>query len=616
MENTEVKVLYIQTNEISLLDIPRVLDELKYEVYQVNFGINAQVYEEDACQKLVAAIDEFHIQCAISYDFVMTIAQACMETGIPYIAWVYDAPQSEIYTHYGLYPCNYIFAFDKMQVYRLQSIGIKHAVHMPLAVHVDKINMVTDTIGKKKKGGYQSEITFIGQLYKRKNEDALLKCMDENIRQQLYHNIDSCFMKWGKDIHMHGLMSEECVRYFDEFDHHKVSKCYPYMSEQFFYEAALLSRMIANRERVWILNKLAEKYEVTFYTNDKDTKQLNKNVKVKPGVSYDVLSYIYQKSKINLNVTLHCIETGVPQRVLDVMAAGGFMLSNYQEELEEMFVPGEEIVLYHNEQELEELVAYYLEHDEERERIARNGQEKVLREYNYQVGLLKALQYVNEAEKDRNETYITIQRKELRKQANLLLAQNTEQAYLQLCNFLDNKIYETAIRKTDDLIILREMTKCWQREREIGSPCIFEDVNSVQQAEQKYLKLKHSLWRIEQELSHEKCIEAVEYIRRNNISMFFCAWVIYTNLQEQENTFIKLAKLMAESSLVEAIEMLTYGLLLIKDSTEMLIQKADFLMELNLWEQALMTLQSISNPAQEINEVIEELSNALHGTNE
>ena len=447
------RILFVTTNEISLLDIPRVLDELGYDVYEANFGLIAQAYEEQNCDKIRTAIREFHVEYVITYDFIVTVAQACMEESVPYVSWIYDAPQKELYTHYAQYPCNYIFSFDKMQVRRLRDIGIKHVVCVPLAIHAEKVRMVADTIGGKLKGGYESDITFIGQLYKRENESAIWNRIDEKYREQLYQNIDACFMKWDEKSHIHGLMSEECAQHLNQLDGNNVEKECPYASPQFYYEAAFLSRIVANRERVNVLNKLAENYDVTFYTKEEDTSQLSSKVKIKPGVSYDVLTHIYGRSRINLNITLHCIETGAPQRVLDVMAAGGFMLSNYQEELEEMFIPDEEIVLYHNEQELEEKVAYYLQHEEETEQIARRGQEKVLKEYDFAPWLEKALKYVKDAERDRTESYITMQAKELKTQADLLLSLKTEDAYTRLHELLEDDKYDIVIRKTDDLFI-------------------------------------------------------------------------------------------------------------------------------------------------------------------
>ena len=593
VNDNQVRILYVETNEIKLLDIPRVLDEMGYAVFQASFEMKAQEFEQRVCKKVMSAIDKFIIHCVISYDFIPTIAEACMETGIPYIAWVYDTPQKELYTHYALYPCNYIFAFDREQVRRLQEIGIQHVYHMPLAVHVNKVKMVLDILQKKGQRSYRNDISFIGQLYKTENEESLLKHMGEELARQLYENIDACFMKWDENIRMHGLMSETCVQYFGELEKHKVEKEYPYMSEQFYYEAAFLSRAVANRERVYILNKLAEKYDVHFYTKDTNTTQLSNRVKIEQGMTYDVLTQVYQISKINLNITLHCIETGIPQRVFDVMAAGGFLLSNYQQELEELFVPGEDLVVYHNEQELEELVEYYLTHEEERERIARNGQKKVLREHGYDLKLRRAFECVMEFEKDREESYIILQSRELREHVDRLLAKKEKQAYEELYDLIEDKKYEVAIRKYSDLSTLCEMLECWKSECKMGKSCIFDDVNSLKEAEQKYLEVQHGLWRIEQGLSYERCIEVVERIRCDSISKFFVCWVIFTNFQERESTYVKLSDLLAEYNILESIELLNYGLLFLRGSTQMLIQKANLLMQLNMWKDALETLRVI-----------------------
>ena len=46
-----------------------------------------------------------------------------------------------------------------------------------------------------------------------------------------------------------------------------------------------------------------------------------------------------------------------------------------------MFPPGKEVVAYRTPEECVELVRYYLDHDAERERIARAGQDRTLREH-------------------------------------------------------------------------------------------------------------------------------------------------------------------------------------------------------------------------------------------
>jgi len=607
----EYRILYVETNEITLLDIPRSLDELGYDVYKAVLGIKAQEYDDTSYRKIFTAIDKFHIHCVISYDFIPVIAQACLEADVPYIAWVYDCPQKELYTHYALYPGNYIFAFDKEQVKDLKRVGIDHAVYMPLAVHESKIRLLKNAKEKENPHKYKNDITFIGQLYRMENETAVFHCMPEDIKTQLQQNIDGCFMKWEKGFRFHGQMSDDCAECFGELEGHMVRKEFPYMSEKFYYEAAFLSRAIANRERVHVLNKLAEKYDVKFYTKDKDTSQLSPAVKILPGMGYDELFNVYAQSKININITLHCIQTGACQRIFDVLAAGGFLLTNYQEELEELFVPGEELVFYHNEQELLELAEYYLTHEEERERIAANGQKKVLEKYTFGRVLPEVIDYVAGHEEKREEKYIVSQQKFLREQADLLLAEGTEASCLKLYELYTDKLYETAIRKDTEIGTLREMLECWQRERELGTVCIFDNVTSVKEAEQKYLRLKHGLWRVEQGLSHDKCMTAVECIRNGSISKFFAVWCVFANLRDKEETVVKVAALMAESSIPEAIEFLSYGLLLFRNSAMLLSEKASYFMDLNLWQEALKTLKQIENPDEEIRAVINDLELAF-----
>ena len=101
----------------------------------------------------------------------------------------------------------------------------------------------------------------------------------------------------------------------------------------------------------------------------------------------DKMYRIFSGSKINLNITLRSILTGIPLRALDIMSAGGFLLSNYQAELCEYFVPGEDFDYYEDYDDLMNKIDYYLSHDSERETIARSGWEKVRMEHSLEKRL-------------------------------------------------------------------------------------------------------------------------------------------------------------------------------------------------------------------------------------
>ncbi|MCR4806605.1 MAG: DUF3880 domain-containing protein [Lachnospiraceae bacterium] len=97
---------------------------------------------------------------------------------------------------------------------------------------------------------------------------------------------------------------------------------------------------------------------------------------VHPGVNtLTEMPKIFNLSRINLNMTMRPIEKGLPLRCFDILGCGGFLMTNYQEELDDMFVIGRDLEAYSSLEELIDKCAYYLTHEEERAAIARRGRE-------------------------------------------------------------------------------------------------------------------------------------------------------------------------------------------------------------------------------------------------
>ena len=405
------KILYIATNEIKFLDIPLVLDELGYRTVYEELDISVKAYSEQDVSVVENVILKNKPDYVFSCDFSRSISEACFKQRIPYISWVYDCPQEELYSIQARYPYNHIFVFDKKQSMRLRETGIDNVYHVPLAVYSDRIKLALKEIRDKR--SYKHDITFIGGLYYMTANEQVISCLNDVGKQAWDGLVQESFMHWDKSVNMHGILPDGFVGAFEDIEKKSgvnAASEYPFITSQFRYETSILSRYLAYRERTNILNKLADKYHVTFYTRDEKLDDLNSRIEILPGISYNDLDIfkIYNRSKININITLHCIETGVSQRVFDVMASGGFMISNYQEELEELFDIGREIVIFHDEKELMELVEYYMTHDDEREAIARHGQEKVFSMHNYKKRFRMLMSIVDERETKRNAKIIRL----------------------------------------------------------------------------------------------------------------------------------------------------------------------------------------------------------------
>ena len=71
------------------------------------------------------------------------------------------------------------------------------------------------------------------------------------------------------------------------------------------------------------------------------------------------------------------IQTGLPLRIFDVLGCGGFLITNYQAEIPDLFEIGVDLETYSSMEELHQKCAYYLEHEDERKQIAENGYRKV-----------------------------------------------------------------------------------------------------------------------------------------------------------------------------------------------------------------------------------------------
>ena len=84
-----------------------------------------------------------------------------------------------------------------------------------------------------------------------------------------------------------------------------------------------------------------------------------------------------------MNFTIRNIRSGLPLRIWDILAAGGFLLTNFQAEIPYFFENQKDIVYYENLYDMQKKAEYYLAHDDERMMIAANGHKKVNEFHSY-----------------------------------------------------------------------------------------------------------------------------------------------------------------------------------------------------------------------------------------
>ena len=373
-----IGVVYLE--EMSPNDLLWPLMQTRHDIEIVDIGISIYRNTEEDISKVYEYIRNHHIDVLFSFDFCPAVSDACEKSGVKYISWIYDAPQQALYEDLMTNKCNYIFSFDKDQTRFLLESQCPHAFYQPLATNITRIQQIN--ISEDDIKNYSCDISFVGTLYSDNPYDEIIENLSQESRKELDTICKNAYGIWDGKDHILGKLTNyaksEILKTITTSTNSMIEK-----APDEYINARLISRHLANMERKTILERLS-KYNLRFYTRDLEC-HLEK-VKICPALSYSSeLPIAYNLSKINLNITLHTITSGIPLRVFDIMGSGGFMLSNFQPELEELFEIGKEIEVYRNLEELEEKVSFYLTHENERARIAHRGLDKVIRFHNYET---------------------------------------------------------------------------------------------------------------------------------------------------------------------------------------------------------------------------------------
>ena len=147
-------------------------------------------------------------------------------------------------------------------------------------------------------------------------------------------------------------------------------------TEKFFYEydASVAHDILfvgrPGYERVSAKWAIESGFDVALYGDGWQTKAPLKYFKGNYINNHELHKY-YASAKIVLNDTRNDMkEAGfVSNRVFDVTASGGFLISDYMPEIEQFY--GDSIPMFKNKEELAKLLQYYLAHPEERQQKAR-----------------------------------------------------------------------------------------------------------------------------------------------------------------------------------------------------------------------------------------------------
>ena len=377
-----MKILFMEWKSLGQADIVQEFSSRGWRVDFFHFPREKENtrLNNTLCEQIVRTIAGSGYDFVFSFNYFPVISIACNACRVKYVSWTFDSPFIQLYSNTIGYPYNYAFIFDRGTCEDLWEKGIRTVFYLPMAAPVARYDSYRPN--GQEYDIYRTDISFIGSTYEEKKNRFYerLSGIPEESKGYLDGLIQSQKLIYG-DFILERLLTPDILEDMMNICPLAVNRD-GFERLEWVYANYFLARRVTALERKSVLNMLSQKYEVNLYTYE-DTPDL---LKVRNRGTAEVLReapLIYQCSKVNLNISLRSILTGIPLRAFEIMGSGGFLVSNYQEDFLEFFKPNEDFICYMSIEELMNKVEYYLIHEKERTEIAENGYRKVKMSHTY-----------------------------------------------------------------------------------------------------------------------------------------------------------------------------------------------------------------------------------------
>ena len=385
-----MRILYYDWDEFNGEDCRDAMKRLGHQVdvFKLNMnGFDLTPEIEGKIKELVTKTDEAGKRCydlLYSFDFFPNISEACQKYDIPYVSWVFDCPHYTLDSHVTNNPVNRIFVFDKVLYQNMVNKGVKTINYSPLGVNEKRLGELCQKLDKETGGeiAYEHDVSFLGNLY-----DNEYNFYDQvNYLPPLLKGYTDAVIKAQERVFGADFFTEEEI-----YPYEKVKELRKYIQfeqtgkYEIDYDGVMLDilrKKVTVNERRNILTEMGKRFNTVLYTSP-GTKPIEGVCDLGLASYNEKMPRVFHRSKVNLNITLRSILSGVSLRVIDILAAGGFLITNYQAEIAEYFEDGVDLVMAYTPEDMIQKTAYYLQHEDERKEIALNGQKKVFKNFAY-----------------------------------------------------------------------------------------------------------------------------------------------------------------------------------------------------------------------------------------
>lgn len=388
-----MNILFYRYNSICEPDIIAIMKRLGHTVTEITEEMrNKELGARGQMNLVSAALKKQESQAVFSINFFPVVSEVCNIFHIPYVCWIVDSPVMELYSHSIRNGWNRIFMFDYALYEEFHPENPKGIFYLPLGADYNRLDALMETITKEDEEKYSADVSFIGSLYTEKCPYNRFKEETSWLKGYLDGVIEAQLKVYGYNF------LEECItdQVLQEFKEKVPFYRFPEKAnhnDKAVMAHLYLGNKVTEQERLRLLGRVSQEFKLDLYTAS-DFSPLPKAEYKGLARTATEMPKIFHLSKINLNFTSKPIRTGIPLRLWDILGAGGFALTNYQSEIPEYFEVGKDLDTYASEEELVQKIRYYLEHEEERKEIARNGYQKAKERYSLELRVKQILQIV------------------------------------------------------------------------------------------------------------------------------------------------------------------------------------------------------------------------------
>lgn len=374
-----MKILFLDSPSFGKLDFISAFERAGHEVHLFNHKNLHDYHNKDFDSYFDSLVCGNSFEAVFSLNYYPSISNGCNRNHLKYLSFVYDSPLVALYSYTLINPCNYVFLFDKASYLDFAREGIASVYYLPLCANTARLS--TMQLPAEKRPIVSSDVSFVGSLY---NEEHNLLDRMTNLDDYTKGYIDAIIQSQMK---VNGYFFIEELLFPEIIESMKASLPYHTHpggteSDTYIYANYFIARKLTSIERHNILQAVSQRYNTKLYTHNA-TPSLPDIQNMGAVDYYDVMPHVFKNSKINLNITLRSIRSGIPLRAWDILGAGGFLLSNYQEDFLDFFAPGEDYDFFDGTEDLLAKIEYYLSHEKERNEIAENAFRKVSENHTY-----------------------------------------------------------------------------------------------------------------------------------------------------------------------------------------------------------------------------------------